>query len=118
MEVMQKQQLFGMAQIVMQRSVTEWLRHDTLWEETAEGRFLFLLMDLSHEQWAEQLFLWQEPLDTHRLRDELKIISEAKVVQLPMGSKLQIYAAKYLQGLVEFVENKDKLISERDAAMP
>lgn len=118
MEVQGKQQLFGMALVIMQRLVTEWFRNDSLWEETSEGQFIFRLMTLTREQWPQQLFLEQSPLDTYKLRDELKIISENKVVQLPMGSKLQIYAAKYLQELVEFVEKKDDLLKQRDAAMP
>ena len=28
-------QMLGMSQIVMQRLVTEWLRHDSIWEATA-----------------------------------------------------------------------------------
>mmetsp|Transcript_57781 Transcript_57781/g.179494 ORF Transcript_57781/g.179494 Transcript_57781/m.179494 type:complete len:432 (-) Transcript_57781:135-1430(-) len=114
MEVQGKKQLYGMGLIIMQRLVTEWFRHDGLWEETAEGQFIFRLMSLTREQWLAQLFLEQSPLDTYKLRDELKIISENKVVQLPMGSKLQIYAAKYLQELVEFVEQKDELLRKKD----
>ncbi|CAK0854176.1 unnamed protein product [Prorocentrum cordatum] len=91
-----------MTQIVMQRCITEWLRQDTLWEETKEGAFIYRLMSLSHDQWPYQMEI-EDPLNPDRLRDELKIISENKVMQLPMGSKLQIYAAKYLQGLVEFL---------------
>jgi len=117
MEVQGKQQLFGMGLVIMQRLVTEWFRHDSLWEETAEGQFIFRLMSLTREQWPQQLFMEQSPLDAYKLRDELKIISENKVVQLPMGSKLQIYAAKYLQELVEFVERKDDLLKQRDQAM-
>mmetsp|Transcript_144473 Transcript_144473/g.402478 ORF Transcript_144473/g.402478 Transcript_144473/m.402478 type:complete len:432 (-) Transcript_144473:80-1375(-) len=115
-EVKQQTQLLGMGQVIMQRLVTEWLRHDGLWEETGEGQFIFRLMSLSHEQWPQQLFLEQAPLDANKLRDELKIISETKVMQLPMGSKLQVYAAKYLQGLVEFIEKKDDLLKQ--AGMP
>jgi hypothetical protein len=114
MEVQDKKPLVGMAQIAMQRLTTEWLRNDALWEETDEGKFIFRLMNLSHEQWANQLFLEQNPLDTLKLRDELKIISENKVMALPMGSKLQVYAAKYLQGLVEFIEQKDDLLKQRE----
>jgi len=117
MEVQQKDQLLGMALIIMQRLVTEWFRHDSLWEETSEGQFIFRLMSISREQWAEQLYVEQVPLDASKLRDELKIISETKVVQLPMGSKLQIYAAKYLQELVEFVEKKDDLLKQLDTAV-
>lgn len=117
MEVQGKQQLFGMALVIMQRLITEWFRHDGLWEETDEGQFIFRLMSLTREQWPQQLFLELKPLDTYKLRDELKIISENKVVQLPMGSKLQIYAAKYLQELVDFVERKDDLLKQRDEAV-
>ena len=62
-----EKEMHAMAQISMQRLVTEWLRHDSLWEvrdvhvraehmaqETAEGRFLSRLMNLSHEQWQQQ----------------------------------------------------------------
>lgn len=69
-----EKEMHAMAQISMQRLVTEWLRHDSLWEdglrrlsmrleqrirpvmaqETAEGRFLSRLMSLSHEQWEQQ----------------------------------------------------------------
>ncbi|CAJ1440088.1 unnamed protein product [Effrenium voratum] len=111
MQVKNEKQLAGMAQISMQRLVTEWLRHDSLWEETAEGRFLYRLMNIAHEQWAEQLFFEQDPLDTVKLREEIKIISETRVIGLPMGSKLQIYVAKYLQGLLEFIDKKDSLLA-------
>jgi len=114
MEVQDKKALLKMAQVCAQRLTTEWLRNDALWEETDEGRFIFRLMNLSHEQWAQQLFLEQTPLDSLKLRDELKIISENKVMALPMGSKLQVYAAKYLQGLVEFVEKKDDLLKQKE----
>lgn len=117
MEKQGKKELTNQAKVVMQRLITEWLRHDSLWEETAEGEFIALLMGLSHEQWADQLFLWTQPMDTYKLRDEIKIISENKVVQLPMGSKLQIYAAKYLQGLVEFIESKDELLQRKGATV-
>eukprot|EP00930_Biecheleria_cincta_P057739 TRINITY_DN43621_c0_g1_i1.p1 TRINITY_DN43621_c0_g1~~TRINITY_DN43621_c0_g1_i1.p1 ORF type:complete len:428 (+),score=112.69 TRINITY_DN43621_c0_g1_i1:34-1317(+) len=106
------EQLGLMGQIVMQRLITEWLRHDSLWDETEEGRFIFLLMSISHEQWAEQLMYYEAPLDTGKLRDELKIISENKIMDLPMGSKLQIYAAKYIQGLNEFVGKKDDILAD------
>lgn len=33
-----------------------------------------------------------------------------------MGSKLQIYAAKYIQGLNEFVTKKDDLLADVKAA--
>jgi len=105
-------QLGLMGQIVMQRLMTEWLRHDSLWDETEEGKFIFQLMSISHEQWAEQLMYYQAPLDTGKLRDELKIISENKIMDLPMGSKLQIYAAKYVQGLNEFVTKKDDILAD------
>lgn len=113
---MQKQnelQMAGMAQIAMQRLVTEWLRHDSLWEETSEGRFLGRLMNLSHEQWKTQLMLEQEPLDSLKLREEIKIISETRVIGLPMGSKLQIYVAKYLQGLLGFIDEKDQMLETK-----
>jgi len=116
METQGKRPLFEMTLVCMQRLVTEWFRHDSLWEETDEGQFIFSLMNLSHDQWNQQLFLWQTPLDTDKLRDELKIISENKVVQLPMGSKLQVYAAKYLQGLNEFVMKKDDLLETQKTA--
>lgn len=96
------------AQVALQRLVTEWLRHDSLWEETVEGRFIFKLMNLSHEQWDIQLELEAEPMTLKRLVDEIKIISETKVVRLPMATKLQIYTAKYLQGLVEFFKTNIK----------
>jgi hypothetical protein len=105
-------ELFGAAQIMLQRLTTEWLRSDGLWEETAEGQFLYRLMSLSHEQWGVQLSIEKDPLDVQKLRDEIKIISETKVMKLPMGSKLQVYAAKYLQGLVEFVQNKDQVLRD------
>jgi len=117
MEVQQKTQLCGMSQIVMQRLITEWLRHDSLWEETSEGMFIARLMNITHDQWPSQLFYETAPLDTLKLRDELKIVSENKVVALPMGSKLQVYAAKYLQGLVEFITKKDEIIAERESQM-
>lgn len=107
MEVQDKKEMNWMTQIVMQRCITEWLRQDTLWEETKEGAFIYRLMSLSHDQWPYQMAI-EDPLNPDRLRDELKIISENKVMQLPMGSKLQIYAAKYLQGLVEFLEKQVK----------
>jgi len=116
MEIKGDKQLHAMTLVCMQRLVTEWLRNDSLWEETDEGRFIFTLLNLSHAQWKDQLFLWQAPLDTGKLRDELKIISENKVVQLPMGSRLQIYAAKYLQGLHEFMIKKDDMLAEKNAA--
>jgi len=116
METQGKRPLFEMTLVCMQRLVTELFRHDSLWEETDEGQFIFSLMNLSHDQWNQQLFLWQTPLDTDKLRDELKIISENKVVQLPMGSKLQVYAAKYLQGLNEFVMKKDDLLETQKTA--
>jgi len=112
MEVQQRGELQDMAKIVMQRIVTEWLRHDSLWEETDEGRFIFRLMTLSHEQWRQQLVVEQAPLDTIKLRDELKIISEMKIMALPMGSKLQVYAAKYIHGVDEFVKGKDELLKK------
>lgn len=112
MQVQDKKALFGMAQVVMQRVVTEWLRHDSLWEETSEGQFIYRLMCLSHEQWPQQLMLEKAPLDIMKLLDELKIVSENKVVALPMGSKLQVYAAKYLQGMREFIEMKDKILEQ------
>jgi len=105
MEAKTETQMVGMAQISMQRLVTEWLRHDSIWEETAEGQFLFRLMSLSHEQWGAQFMYEKDPLDSMKMREEIKIISESKVIGLPMGSKLQIYAAKYLQGLLEFIDN-------------
>mmetsp|Transcript_78884 Transcript_78884/g.142277 ORF Transcript_78884/g.142277 Transcript_78884/m.142277 type:complete len:446 (-) Transcript_78884:101-1438(-) len=115
MEVQQKNQLAMMTQLVMQRCITEWLRRDSLWEETDEGKFIYRLMSITHEQWLQQLFYEPKPLDSSKLRDELKIISETKVVSLPMGSKLQIYAAKYLQGMVEFVQKKDQLLEDYKA---
>jgi len=115
METQGKRQLFEMTTVCMQRLVTEWLRNDSLWEETDEGQFIFQLMKLSHQQWNQQLFLWQRPLDTDKLRDEIKIISENKVVQLPMGSRLQVYAAKYLQGVHEFALKKDELLQSQKA---
>jgi len=108
MEVQDKKEMNWMTQIAMQRCITEWLRQDTLWEETKEGAFLFRLMQVSHEQWTYQMNMEKDPLNPDRLRDELKIISENKVMQLPMGSKLQKYAAKYLQGMVEFLEKQVK----------
>jgi len=60
----------------------------------------------------QQLQLEKVPLQTSKLRDELKIISETKVIKLPMASKLQVYAAKYLQGLVEFVDKKDEALKQ------
>lgn len=116
MQVQDKSPLLMMAQVCAQRLTTEWMRNDALWEETDEGKFIFRLMSISHEQWAQQLFLEQAPLDSMKLREELKIISENKVMALPMGSKLQTYAAKYIQGLVEFVEGKDELLAQRQAA--
>jgi len=116
METQGKRPLYDMTLVCMQRLVTEWLRNDSLWEETDEGQFIFTLLNLSHEQWNQQLFLWQVPLDTGKLRDEIKIISENKVVQLPMGSKLQVYVAKYLQGLHEFVMKKDDLLASKTTA--
>jgi len=101
-----KKELRQMGQIALQRIVTEWLRHDSLWEETAEGQFLFRLMSISDEQWKVQLAYENEPLDSFKLTEELKIISENRVVKLPMGSKLQKYAAKYLQGIVEFIQRE------------
>ena len=32
-----EEQMAGMAQIAMQRTVTEWLRHDSLWEDGFRG---------------------------------------------------------------------------------
>ncbi|CAE7860135.1 unnamed protein product [Symbiodinium sp. KB8] len=110
MQARQEMQMLGMSQIVMQRLVTEWLRHDSIWEETAEGRFLFRLMSIAHEQWETQFMYEQDPVDPMKMREEIKIISETKVIRLPMGSKLQIYAAKYLQGLLEFI---DKTIDKK-----
>lgn len=106
------EQLLGVTQIAMERLITEWLRHDDLWEETREGQFLFRLMSIAQPQWVAQLDLERNPLDSGKIGEELKIISESKVVKLPMGSKLQIYAAKYIQGLVEFVSKKDELLKE------
>lgn len=111
MQVEGKNNLFDMTSVVMQRLVTEWLRHDTLWEETDEGKFIYRLMSLSHEQWDAQLGYEQAPLDGAKLRDELKIISENKVVALPMGSKIQGYAAKYIHGLDEFCKAKDEKLA-------
>lgn len=119
MQKKSENEMAGMAQIAMQRIVTEWLRHDSLWEETAEGRFLGRLMSISHQQWQEQLFYEQDPLDSVKLREEIKIISETRVIGLPMGSKLQIYVAKYLQGLLQFIDDKDKLLEEmKDGGAP
>jgi hypothetical protein len=108
MEIQDKKEMNWMTQIVLQRCITEWLRQDTLWEETKEGAFIYRLMCISHDQWPLQMSVEKNPLNPDRLRDELKIISENKVMQLPMGSKLQIYAAKYLQGMVEFLEKQVK----------
>eukprot|EP00444_Apocalathium_aciculiferum_P029732 CAMPEP_0183442064 /NCGR_PEP_ID=MMETSP0370-20130417/86870_1 /TAXON_ID=268820 /ORGANISM="Peridinium aciculiferum, Strain PAER-2" /LENGTH=426 /DNA_ID=CAMNT_0025631523 /DNA_START=41 /DNA_END=1321 /DNA_ORIENTATION=+ len=107
MDVQGKKQMNGMAQVIMQRLITEWLRNDNLWEETDEGRFIFRMMSISHEQWPVQLAYEKAPLDATKLRDELKIISETKIVSLPMGSKLQMYAAKYIQGVVEFFSKNE-----------
>jgi len=102
----------GISKVALQRLVTEWLRHDDLWEETAEGKFLFRLMAISREQWIEQLTLEADPVDSYKMKEELKIISETKVIKLPMASKLQIYASKYLKELLEFVEKKDEIIAQ------
>lgn len=110
--------LLGLTRVAMQRLVTEWLRHDDLWEETREGQFIFRLMTLTAEQWTQQAYLEKEPLDPFKIKEELKIISENKIVKLPMGSKLQIYAAKYVQGLVEFVESKDEFLKNKDTVLP
>eukprot|EP00931_Biecheleriopsis_adriatica_P005481 TRINITY_DN10699_c0_g1_i2.p1 TRINITY_DN10699_c0_g1~~TRINITY_DN10699_c0_g1_i2.p1 ORF type:complete len:418 (+),score=109.36 TRINITY_DN10699_c0_g1_i2:73-1326(+) len=110
-----QEQLALVSQIAMQRVVTEWLRHDTLWEETDEGRFIYRLMSISHEQWREQLLLETSPLDATKIRDELKIISETKIMALPMGSKLQIYASKYIQGVVDFISKKDEILAGKPA---
>merc|ERR1712013_2961 len=98
----------------MERLITEWLRHDELWEETREGQFIFRLMNLSQQQWAQQLYLEKDPVNSQKIMEELKIISENKIVKLPMGSKLQLYAAKYIQGLVEFVTKKDELLEMKE----
>lgn len=110
---------FELSQICMQRLVTEWLRHDDLWEETKEGQFLFRLMLITYESWDTQLSLEEQPLDSHKIREELKIISENKIVKLPMASKLQIYAAKYIQAIVEWTAKRDEMLKmskkEKDA---
>jgi len=116
MQAKKQDQMAGCTQIAMQRIVTEWLREDSLWEETDEGRFLFRLMSLSSDQWKYQLTLEESPLDATKLKDEIKIISENKVVNLPMGSKLQIYASKYLQGLLEFVTAQEKVLGSIEVA--
>mmetsp|Transcript_81252 Transcript_81252/g.143308 ORF Transcript_81252/g.143308 Transcript_81252/m.143308 type:complete len:419 (-) Transcript_81252:79-1335(-) len=116
MEAKNDKQIVGCTQIAMQRVITEWLREDTLWEETEEGRFLFRLMSLSHDQWPLQLVNEENPLDAGKLKDEIKIISENKVVNLPMGSKLQIYASKYLKGLLDFVSDKEKILGSIEAS--
>mmetsp|Transcript_60886 Transcript_60886/g.132083 ORF Transcript_60886/g.132083 Transcript_60886/m.132083 type:complete len:426 (+) Transcript_60886:91-1368(+) len=110
MQGQQQNIYFNVAQTCMQRIITEWLRHDDLWEETKEGRFIFRLMSITHEQWSTQLRLEQEPLDFNKFRDELKITGETRVIKLPMNSKLQIYCAKYLQGLLEFMSHKDEIL--------
>lgn len=110
----QDEENFGVAQITMERLITEWLRHDELWEETREGQFIFRLMNLSQQQWAQQLYLEKDPVNSQKIMEELKIISENKIVKLPMGSKLQLYAAKYIQGLVEFVTKKDELLEMKE----
>jgi len=112
MQARQDQQMLGMGQSVMQRLITSWLRHDELWEETSEGKFLSKLMTLSHEQWPQALQVHQEPLEVSKLKDELKIIMETKVIKLPVSSQLQVYASKYLQGLVDFVEAKDRIVAQ------
>jgi len=103
-----------LARASVERLVTEWLRHDSLWEETVEGKFVFKLMNLHQRQWrlALQVEVQEQgaPLDAYKIREELKIISETRVVSLPMGSKIQAYAAQYLQGIVNFVSREDELL--------
>lgn len=108
-----------LAEAVLQRLVSEWLRYDTLWEETKEGQFLFRLMLLRDEQWASQLALEEESLDIVKVREEIKIISENRVINLPVGSKLQVYVAKYLQGLLDFcLANKQQFARGDEVTVP
>lgn len=115
METQGKAEMVSMGKATMQRLLTEWLRQDSLWEETDSGRFIYKLMSISHEQWPAALQIETAPLDATKLTDELKIISETKVMGLPMGSKLQVYAAKYIQGISEFVSKKDEYLAKMGA---
>jgi len=94
---------------VMQRVITEWLRRDALWEETKEGKMIFRMLELSDKQWADLFRLSSDPFNVAKAKDEIKIISEMKLITLPIGCKLQMYAAKYLDGLVQFLDAKEKL---------
>merc|ERR1712007_353301 len=95
----------------MQRVITEWLRRDALWEETKEGKMIFKMLELSDKQWGELFRLSTDAFNVAKAKDEIKIISEMKLITLPIGCKLQMYAAKYLDGLVNFLDAKEKLRS-------
>eukprot|EP00929_Paragymnodinium_shiwhaense_P002460 TRINITY_DN102718_c0_g1_i1.p1 TRINITY_DN102718_c0_g1~~TRINITY_DN102718_c0_g1_i1.p1 ORF type:complete len:498 (+),score=141.11 TRINITY_DN102718_c0_g1_i1:201-1496(+) len=114
MENRDEKMYLDLAKICLQRMVTEWLRNDELWEETDEGQFIFRLMAIAREQWTDQLFLETAALDTYKIKEELKIISETKIIKLPMASKLQIYSSKYITEMLAFIESKDELLQKKE----